>query len=233
MSERDELPGLADLAHSALPSVPALSSALEAELGQLTPTATRQPMRQLAIMFCLAAVYGGSLVAVLALRGDVREIPIGWLVSAGAAWLLGFVIPMYLALVPRSGSVVSRAQLALAAAIVVSIAFIAMGLAIHPEGTTSLHYGWDKFGHGQGCLAIGLVTAAVPIVVGAMFLRRSMPVGSRWIAAALGASGGCLGGLVLHLHCRIADAQHVGLVHGGVVGVSALLAAALVPRVAR
>ncbi len=233
MSERDELPGLADLADSALPSLPALSSALEAELGQLKPGATRKPMRQLAFVFCIAAVYGGSLIAILSLRGDIRELPIAWIASAGVAWLLGFVIPMYVALVPRSGSVVPRAQLAVGSAIVVSIAFIAMGLAIHPDGATSLHYGWDRFGDGRGCLAIGVVTAAVPIAIGAVFLRNAMPVGSRWIAAALGASGGCLGGLVLHLHCRIADAQHIGLVHGGVVGVSTLLAAAIVPRVAR
>ena len=42
--------------------------------------------------------------------------------------------------------------------------------------------------------------------------------------------GGCLGGLVLHLHCHVADALHVGLIHGGVVIVGALLSAALTPR---
>jgi hypothetical protein len=35
---------------------------------------------------------------------------------------------------------------------------------------------------------------------------------------------------VLHLHCHVTDAAHVGLIHGGVVVVSALLSAALVPR---
>jgi hypothetical protein len=70
----------------------------------------------------------------------------------------------------------------------------------------------------------------VPVVGGALLLRGALPVGSRWIAAALGAGGGSLGGLVLHLHCRVTDGLHVGLIHGGVVAVSALLAAALVPR---
>ena len=59
-----------------------------------------------------------------------------------------------------------------------------------------------------------------------------MPVGSRWTAAGLGAAGGSLGGLVLHLHCPIADAWHLGLVHGGVVIIAALISAALVPRAA-
>jgi hypothetical protein len=70
----------------------------------------------------------------------------------------------------------------------------------------------------------------VPVVVGALFLRGALPVSSRWIAAALGAGGGCLGGLVLHLHCHIADGLHVGVIHGGVVIIAALLSAALAPR---
>jgi hypothetical protein len=75
-----------------------------------------------------------------------------------------------------------------------------------------------------------LATAFVPVVAGVLALRGAVPVGSRWIAAALGAGGGCLGGLVLHVHCHVADGVHVGLVHGGVVIVASLLGAALVPR---
>jgi len=106
-----------------------------------------------------------------------------------------------------------------------------LGLLVHPSSPTlSLDYGWDHFGHGHTCLELGLATALVPVVAGAIFLRGALPVGSRWTAASLGAGGGCLGGLVLHLHCRVADKLHVGLIHGGVVVVAALLAAALVPR---
>ena len=75
-----------------------------------------------------------------------------------------------------------------------------------------------------------VATAVVPVIIGALCLRGALPVGSRWIAAALGAGGGCLGGLVLHLHCHIADSLHIGLIHGGVVVVAALLAGALAPR---
>ena len=35
---------------------------------------------------------------------------------------------------------------------------------------------------------------------------------------------------MLHLHCPIADGPHVGIIHGGVVVVAAVLAALLVPR---
>ena len=105
-----------------------------------------------------------------------------------------------------------------------------LGLFVHPHGAHSHALGWEHLPRGHGCLELGVATALVPVVAGALFLRRALPVGSRWVAAALGAGGGCLGGLVLHLHCPITDAPHVGLVHGGVVVVSALLAAAFVPR---
>jgi len=36
---------------------------------------------------------------------------------------------------------------------------------------------------------------------------------------------------MLHVHCPITDTLHVGIIHGGVVGIAALVAAALVPRV--
>src|SRR6185436_1580808 len=146
------------------------------------------------------------------------------------AWLLGFAVPCYLALVPKRGSMMPRRRLAAASAIVTSILFVALGLLVHPSGPTSLHYGAERFTHGHGCLELGLATALVPVVVGAVFLRGALPVGSRWIAAALGAGGGCLGGLVLHMHCHIADGLHIGLIHGGVVLVAAALSALLVPR---
>jgi hypothetical protein len=123
-----------------------------------------------------------------------------------------------------------RWQWSAASAIVTSVVFVALGLLVHPSGPSSASYGVEHFGHGHVCLEIGLATALLPVIVGALFLRGALPVGSRWIAASLGAGGGCLGGLVLHLHCPIADGLHVGLVHGGVVVVSALLSAALVPR---
>ncbi|HUS27848.1 MAG TPA: NrsF family protein, partial [Kofleriaceae bacterium] len=167
--------------------------------------------------------------AALSMRRDMTELPTAWIVAAAVAWFCGFVVPSYLALVPKSGSMMPRWQLGAAAAIVASIAFIVLGLVVHPSGQSSLDYS-DRFAHGHWCLEIGLATAFVPVIVGALFLRGALPVGSRWIAAALGAGGGCLGGLVLHLHCRVTDSLHVGVIHGGVVLVAAVLSALLVPR---
>jgi hypothetical protein len=221
---------LDDLPRMPTPSPPPMSPMLEAELAQLAPVATRRPVRQIALLVALSLAYGAGVLAMLAMRADARELPMGWLVGAGAAWLLGFVVPLYLATVPRRGAVMPRWKLASAAALIGSIGFIALGLTMHPSGPSSVTLGWEHFGRGAGCLGVGIATALVPVVGGAIFLRGALPVGSRWIAAALGAGGGSLGGLVLHMHCRVTDGLHVGLIHGGVVGVAALLAAALVPR---
>ena len=219
-----------DLPQMPTPRPPPLSPMLEAELGQLARVATRRPLRQIALLVAVSLAYGAGVLAMLAMRRDVHELPMGWLAGAGLAWLLGFVVPLYLAMVPRRGAVMPRWKLAAGAALIGSLGFIALGLAIHPSGPSSATLGWEHFGRGAGCLGTGVATALVPVVGGAIFLRGALPVGSRWIAAALGAGGGSLGGLVLHLHCRVSDALHVGLIHGGVVGVAALLAAALVPR---
>jgi hypothetical protein len=219
-----------ELAKLPPPAAPPLSRALEAELAELRPVATRRPLRQLALLIAVSLVYGAGLLVMLTVRRDLHELPMGWLVSAGVAWLLGFVVPITLATVPRAGSVMPRWRLAGIASVVAAVAMVALGLVLHPAGTHSATLGWDSITRGYGCLATGLETALVPVVIGTIVLRRALPVGSRWIAAGLGAGGGSLGGLVLHLHCPIADGVHVGLVHGGVIALAALLAAALVPR---
>jgi len=212
------------------PTPPPLAPLLEAELAELPAVATRRPLRQLALLVAISLIYGAGMLAMLTMRRDMHELPIGWLAGAGLAWLLGFVVPVYLATVPRAGAVLPRWKFAGVSAVAGALGFISLGLLIHPTGPSSGHLDWAHFGHGVGCLEFGLATALVPVIGGAIFLRGALPVGSRWIAAALGAGGGSLGGLMLHLHCPITDGLHIGLMHGGVVGVAALLAAALVPR---
>ena len=232
MSNSDVQPDdlIAQLAIPTPVSVPPLPAALETELASLRAVSPRRPLRQVAIVVGVSLVYAAGLVAALKLRRDMAELPPSWVVAAAIAWLLGFVVPYYLALVPRAGAVMPRWRWAAASAIVTSIGFVVFGLVEHPSGPSSVHYGWERFGRGHTCLELGLVTALVPVIVGTLCLRGALPVGARWIAAALGAGGGCLGGLVLHLHCHIADALHVGLIHGGVVVVAALLSAVVVPR---
>jgi hypothetical protein len=220
----DELPAFP------MPQPPPLSPALEGELANLAPVKTRRPLRQLAVLVGVSLIYGAGLLFFLTTREDMHELPMYWLAAVAAAWLFGFLVPCYFALVPRKGAVMPRWRLAAIAVVVTSIGFVTLGMAAHPMGPSSVEYGWDRFGRGHTCLEIGLASALVPVVVGAIFLRGALPVGARWVAAALGAGGGCLGGLVLHLHCDVVDSVHLSLIHGGVVVLSALLSAAIVPR---
>src|SRR5690606_36828284 len=60
---------------------PPLSAALEAELGGLSPVATRRPVRQLAQLVVLALIYGGGVLALATTRRDAGELPVPWLIG--------------------------------------------------------------------------------------------------------------------------------------------------------
>jgi hypothetical protein len=224
---RDPIDALGALPASAPPPP---GAALEAAIAAMAPVATRRPWRDIALVAIASLIYGAGLVAVLSLRPDHGELPMMWMGGAAIAWALGFVLPLYLALVPRPGSVMPRWRLAGFAGLTCAAAFMLLGLLVHPKGAHSVELGLEKFHHGHVCMEIGLLTALVPVVLGALVLRGALPVGARWTAAGLGAAGGSLGGLVLHLHCPISDPLHLGFVHGGVVLVAAGLSAAIVPR---
>lgn len=209
---------------------PPLGAELEAALGGMKPVAMRNPLRQLAVLFGASVIYGAGILLLISTRPDLDELPVAWMAGGAIAWALGFIVPLYLAVIPSEGSMMPRRQLAAGAAITAAVLFVGMGMLIHPHGPSSWQYNAERFVHGHPCLELGLATALVPVILGAVFLRRALPVGSRWIAAALGAGGGSLGGLVLHFHCRITDPMHTGIIHAGVVTVAALLAALLVPR---
>jgi hypothetical protein len=221
-----------DALASAPPPAPApLSAELEQELAHLAPVAPRRPRRQIVLLAAASLAYAATLLAVLSVRRDFDGLPVAWIACAGGAWLLGFALPCYLALVPRRGAMLARWNIAAAVAGVAAVGFVTLGLSIHPSVPgVSRDYGWEHLLRGHWCMWLGLATALVPVVLGAIFLRGAMPVRSRWIAAALGAGGGCLGGLLLHMHCPIADGPHIGVVHGGVVAVAAALTAAIAPR---
>lgn len=231
--------------------LPPLGAALEAELARLTSVAPRRPARQVAIWIVASLVYGGGALALLGLRVDLDELPMSRLVGAGLLWLLGFVVPAYLALSPRassttgqrsrspsahpvepgSRSMTPRWQAATAAAIAAPIGLIIAGFTVPPADPHSIYYGPEHLLRGHACMWIGLAVALVPTILGAWLLRGALAIRSRHIAAALGAASGSLGGLALHLHCGIADRTHVGLLHGGLVVVAALLSAILAPAI--
>lgn len=211
--------------------LPPLPHALEAELAALCAVAPRRPRLQFATLMGVSLVWAAAALFVLGVRADFGELPVAWFIAFGLSWLCGFAGAAFLALVPSRRSMTPRWQAATAAAVVAPVALMTAGVSVTPHGVHSLHYGLDNLLRGHACMWIGLLVALVPAIVGARLLRGALAVRSRQIAAALGAASGCLGGLLLHAHCPIADGYHVGVIHGGVVVVAAVLAAAMVPRV--
>ncbi len=219
------------------PPPPPPGDRLERELAELRPVSPRAPGRQLAIALAVSLAAGAGLLGLLGVRRDLELLPPVWLVLYCTGWLIGFAGLGGLALLPRRGQVSPAWRIARAGALVAGGLFVGAGLLLAREvpgaSTTVGGESNDLWRYGHGCLRAGLVTALAPLLLGVLFLRRAVPVGAVWVGAALGAGGGALGGLMLHLHCPITPPLHLGLIHGGVVVIGGLLGALLAPRVLR
>lgn len=219
------------LAGAGAGDAPPMSDALARELERMKPARPRTPRRQLSGIVALSLLYAGGLVAAIGVRRDLAALPIGWVVGFAALWLLSFASITWLVVVPPRGEVMPRWRWAAVVAGVAAVLLIAGGLLVPREavGLSTMYEPtmWSVLEHAGACVAFGMTGVIVPIALAAIAIRGSVPVGSRWAAAAIGAGGGALGGLVLHMHCPIAERFHVGLVHGGVVVLAALVAALL------
>ena len=214
----------------ALPApAPPMSDALAHQLEDLRAVTPRAPARQLAGVVALSLLYAGGLVAFLGVRPDLSGLPRLWLGGFASLWLASFGAITWLVLVPARGQVIPRWRWAAAVAALAALLLIAGGLLL-PRTVPGRSLTYDPsvasvMHHAGGCLTWGLIAAVVPALLAALAVRGAVPVGTRTAAAALGAAGGALGGLVLQFHCPITERYHLGLVHGGVVVLAALVAA--------
>ena len=213
-----------------------MSALLEAELRDLRPVTSRRPWRDVALVTGAAAVAVAVLVGLLRMRRDLDALPTSWLLAYGAAWVASFGAGTWLALVPRRGAVMPRWRLAGLVGAIAAAGFVAAGLVFARTTAVSLVYDPTFANHlryAAGCVALGLLTAVLPFVAGALLVRGALPVGARAAGAGLGAACGAAGGFLLHLHCPITDAYHLGFGHGGAVVAGAVLGALLVPILAK
>lgn len=224
------------------PPTPPMSAELEQAIASTTPVRVRRPGRELAVIAVLGLAHAALFVVVLGIRHDLGELPRLWLSAYLIAWLVGFILALRVGVVPSRGQVTPRAPLALRVAVVASIGFVIAGLALARDSLGAPQaalmatvvdsmiepppWWWKTF----PCFLLGLATAALPVVLAVGALRGAAPLTSRAIAAAIGAAGGCLGGLMLHVHCPITDRLHLGLAHGSVVAAAALISALVASR---
>jgi hypothetical protein len=219
---------------------PPMSEALARELANLAPATTRAPRGEWAGVLVLSLVYGTGLLAWMGVRDDLARVLPAWLVGIGAVWVASFLAITWLVLVPPRQQVMPRWRRAAALAAIAAALLVAGGLlrpqALAATGATYAASFASVVDHGHRCLRWGLAVALLPAILTAFAVRGAIPVGSRWLAAAVGAAGGSLGGLALHLHCPISERFHLGLIHGGLVilaAATAALAARVVQRRAR
>jgi hypothetical protein len=214
---------------------PPLGEDLARELASIRPVRTRAPRLESAAVLGLSLVSAAAVVAWIGMRSDVDALPRVWMVAVGGLWLASYVSITWLVLVPPRRQVMPRWRWAAGLSALAAVVLVASGMLLPGEvaaAGTSYSVSFSSWvEHGHRCLRAGLAVALVPVVLTAMAMRSALPVGSRWLAAAIGAAGGALGGLTLHMHCPIGERFHVGLVHGGLVIVAALIAA-LAARVA-
>jgi hypothetical protein len=194
----------------------------------------------LAIFVVASLLVGAALVAWparwiwgCALRPDLSFLPRVWVIGAGALWLSAFVILAPLVLLPVRGQVLLRVRALRIAPLIAWLALAAVSLAsptvpgvsfVAQDQATAVSVALQ-------CFAAALVFALSPVVIGLLSLRRSIPIGSTWVAAALGATGGVLAGLCLHFHCPWAAPSHVLFGHVLPVAAAAMLTALLGRRI--
>lgn len=219
------------------PPPPALCDELETELGRLAAVPRRSRHGGFALLGAISIIYGLGALLVMDLRPDLHALPRLWLALYSVAWFASFAGIAYLAVVPARRQVAPNWRYAGMASVIAGASFVAIGLVFdrHVPGQSILTEPTvgSVLERGFDCLSMGVLTALVPVFAGALLLRGRLPVGARLAGAGLGAAGGSLGGLVLHLHCHVADAMHLGLMHGGVVVLGAIVGALLLPRTAQ
>lgn len=211
------------------PIPPPPSAALNDYIARMGRVRPRVPKRSLLIVALGACAYPAWTLTALPLRPDLGVLPVAWTIVVGSLWLAGFGLPLTFAVVPPSGQVLPdgrralriatlMAALSISASLLLGIAALVGGPPLPRAPATSLT-SWGA------CVAGGL-RVSVPTTAVATFTLRRVVMRDSWrLGAAIGAAGGMLAGLVLHLTCSNRGPGHLALAHGGGVVIGALLGA--------
>jgi len=208
---------------------PAMSAALREAIANAKPVKMRRPMRDLGVFLGLSIPMLVVAAALMGVRRDISEISPLWVGSIGLVWLASFTASSYLGFVPAKGHVRPRSQSIYKLVAAASFLIISVGLfATQSATSTSITYPAtfsNVVAHAPGCSMMGVTAGILPGLIALLLMRRYVPVGRLSVGLSLGAAGGSLSGLILHLHCPISERFHVGFVHGGCLVLSALFVA--------
>jgi hypothetical protein len=200
---------------------------LLARVQRIAPVRTRRPGLTLVTAILLSAVAPAYLLHTYPMRRDLGALPGWWVALAAGAWALAVVVLVARAFLPRRGEVLPNMSEAFRAAVITTIGMVGVGLVftIDAPCCTIVPAGrWSDFSSAWWhCVSFGLRTSLPTLMVGALLLRGLVWVRGARMGAVLGAAGGALAGLTLHLLCPIGGALHVGLAHGGGVLIGAAI----------
>jgi hypothetical protein len=216
---------------------PPPDAALLAALGEMKPVPTRSPIRSLAALAGGAAALAAGVLAVKGLRADLGSLPVAWVITVALAWIGALMSVLIAVALPRRGEVLPDTARAARAALLVTAGLILLGLVATvdaPGATIIPHPTLAAFARSWWhCTKVSLLLTAPFLLLGGLVLRRLFPLGGLRAAAALGAAGGAMAGLTLHLNCPVGGGLHVGLAHAGGVALGALLGVLVLPRLLR
>jgi hypothetical protein len=202
-------------------TIPPPSERLRQRVGAMKPVRPRHPGRQLLVV-ALASLT--SVTLLLASPRGLRPDLAGsyWLWLAAALCLLAFALLLWWALVPPRGQV-----LPLRSGVVWRVAgtsaLLVGGLLVGARASAG-----PPFAGVAGCLIHGLTIAAIPALLCAAVIWRALVISGWPLACTIGSAAGALGGLFLQLHCASRQAAHIGIGHGLVIVLPALLLAGLI-----
>ena len=210
-------------------AAPPMSAALAAAVKNPKPVPLRRPLRDLGVFLALSLPMLVVMVAVMGIRRDLTQLSPMWVGSIALLWFTSFAASSYLGFVPAKGHVLPRTRTIYEVVAVASMVLISIGLFAFQSATSETFTysatAANVVSHGATCSIIGVTAGIVPGLVALFLMRRFVPVGRLSVGLSLGAAGGSLSGLILHLHCPVTERFHVGLIHGGCLVLSALFVA--------
>ena len=205
--------------------VPKMSAALCEAIAEAKPVTMRRPLRDLGVFLALSIPMLAVMAVMMGVRSDISEISPLWVGSIALVWIASFAASSYLGFVPAKGHVRPRSQNIYQVVAVASFLVISVGLFATTSGISYPSTFSNVVAHAPRCSMMGVTAGILPGLIALLLMRRYVPVRRLSIGLSLGAAGGSLSGLILHLHCPISERFHVGLVHGGCLVLSALFVA--------
>jgi hypothetical protein len=192
---------------------------------------TRDELRRaVATALVLGTAWLGGQLALMGIRGDLAQLPRGYLLAFGVLPVIAGVLCLLSAVSAGRLGLGARTALLAGLSLFTPLAFV-FGAALGPLPYAGAAEG--DFRDGVVCFHLVVAWTLVPLVLAGFALRATFVGRAGFRAAALGSGAGLLAAAAITWHCSIPGSLHVGFGHGGAILASVLLGALVLARVTR